>query len=360
MNDTCDCCEGTEQLTPKRSANRPGLNALAYHVGTHATFLETMKARLSNYFLDIPQERENEQGQPWAERIYPLSDLTTRAAGDPSIALLDAWATVGGVLTFYQERIANEGYLRTATERRSILELARLVGYALRPGVASTVYLAYTIDSNFKEEVIIPAGARNQSVPGPDELPQSFETSEKLEARAAWNNLEPRLSRPQTESSIKNGDEKVTGPRVYLKGTSTNLDPNDVLLIKFSEGAKPAPYRVMTVEPAAKADHTLVTLQELPTGNQTLSTRAAHAEKQGSRKAKLTPLNEYVADFSSAASLDITELPALVIEFADDLLKTFAALAEAPASPDRNEAINDTLTDLKRLRDLLKQIPEIN
>ncbi len=29
--------------------------------------------------------------------------------------------------------------LRTAQERRSILELARLVGYELRPGVASSV-----------------------------------------------------------------------------------------------------------------------------------------------------------------------------------------------------------------------------
>ena len=60
------------------------------------------------------------------------------------MALFDAWATIGDVLTFYQERIANEGYLRTATERRSVLELARLVGYQPRPGVAASVHLAYT------------------------------------------------------------------------------------------------------------------------------------------------------------------------------------------------------------------------
>ena len=50
------------------------------------------------------------------------------------------------MLTFYQERIANEGYLRTATERRSVLELARLVGYQLAARrVAASVYLAYTL-----------------------------------------------------------------------------------------------------------------------------------------------------------------------------------------------------------------------
>jgi hypothetical protein len=53
---------------------------------------------------------------------YPLLNLTTRDPSDPAMALLDAWATVADVLAFYQERIANEGYLRTATERRSILE----------------------------------------------------------------------------------------------------------------------------------------------------------------------------------------------------------------------------------------------
>ena len=53
---------------------------------------------------------------------YPaLRALTTRDNSDPTIAVLDAFAVMGDVLTFYQERIANEGYLRTATERRSIL-----------------------------------------------------------------------------------------------------------------------------------------------------------------------------------------------------------------------------------------------
>ena len=84
------------------------------------------------------------------------------------------------MLTFYQERIANEGYLRTATERRSVLELARLVGYEPRPGVAASVFLAYTLDDTVSGEVLIPAGSQAQSVPGPGEIPQLFETSQPL------------------------------------------------------------------------------------------------------------------------------------------------------------------------------------
>src|SRR5437588_3423534 len=179
MNDTCGCCEGVQQLTPASIANRPGLNALAYRVGIHATFLETMRARLSS--LSIPLGELGPLLGPTddpTQPVYPLQTLTTRSLDDPSIALLDAWATVADVFSFYQERIANEGYLRTATERRSILELARLVGYRLRPGVASTVYLAYTVDENQAELADVPPGSLSQSIPGPGEQPQSFETVE--------------------------------------------------------------------------------------------------------------------------------------------------------------------------------------
>src|SRR5712671_1966297 len=125
---SCNCCEGVDVLTPITIMNRPGLDTITYRVGTHGSFLETMKARLSS-------------------SAFPaLPGLTTRETRDASIALLDAWATVGDVLTFYQERIANEGYLGTAIERRSILELAHLVGYRLRPGLSASVYLTYTLE----------------------------------------------------------------------------------------------------------------------------------------------------------------------------------------------------------------------
>ena len=51
------------------------------------------------------------------------------------------------MLTFYQERIANEGYLRTAAERRSVLELARAIGYELNPGVAAGTFLAFSVET---------------------------------------------------------------------------------------------------------------------------------------------------------------------------------------------------------------------
>ncbi len=254
--DACGCCEGTEALTPLPTRNRPGLPELSYRVGTHATFLETMKARLSN--LCLGNENDCRQGKG----AYPLAKLTSREADDFSIALLDACATVADVLTFYQERIINEGYLRTATERFSVRELARLVGYQPRPGVSSSVYLAYTLDDNLKEEIILSKGARSQSIPGSDEMPQTFETSEDLKARTQWNILRPRLTQPQTKASIKAGDGE--NQRIYLKGISNNLKPNDSLLIDFDGNGEANKFkfvRIKDVQPEPVANRTLVILQ---------------------------------------------------------------------------------------------------
>lgn len=261
MKELCGCCEGIEQITPVSNVNRPGLSALVYRVGTHATFLETMLARLSTHYLEETEAGAERHEHP-TPHSHPLHALTTRDSQDASIAFLDAWATVADVLTFYQERFANEGYLRTAIERRSVLELARLLGYQPRPGVASSVYLAYTLEDS--KSVTIPAGSRAQSVPGPDELPQSFETAEDLYARAEWNLLQPRLQRPQAMRPQDFEVEKA----IYLKGTSTNLKANDPVLIDFGRSimvgfpgrSNVDFFRVLKVEPEQSTDRTKVTL----------------------------------------------------------------------------------------------------
>src|SRR3954463_3176159 len=163
---TCGCCEGARVLTPVRASNRPGLSTLAFRAGVHGSFFATMKARLATTEVVAP----GADGQT-PETFRPLTGLTTRDPVDPAIALLDGWASVADVLTFYQERIANEGFLRTATERRSILELARLVGYTLRPGVAASVYLAFTLETPLNPESL--AGINAQNLSGSAGLPSS-------------------------------------------------------------------------------------------------------------------------------------------------------------------------------------------
>src|ERR1700758_4447482 len=126
---TCGCCGGVGVMTPQQENNPPGQSAISDRIGTWATFKDSMLARLSS--SDYPA----------------LAPLKTRDNDDFSIALLDASAVMLDILTFYQERLANESYLRTATQLRSLTELSRLIGYQPAPGVASSVYLAFTLSS---------------------------------------------------------------------------------------------------------------------------------------------------------------------------------------------------------------------
>ena len=253
----CHCCTGTRAWTPVPVENRPGLDEITYRAGRHGEFFETMKARLSTMTVEAPRiSDDGGAGGQTLETFRPLTGLTTRDTGDPSIALLDSWATMGDVLTFYQERIANEGYLRTAEERRSILELARLTGYALRPGVAASVYLAYTLEDSQAEPVEIEAGRRSQSIPGPGEQPQFFETSEKLAARREWNNLKVETTRPQRLQAAT----CFLLPRLHVGGTSTGLKAGDTLLFEFGGGTEFVTRRVEAVVPDFTAGRTTVEL----------------------------------------------------------------------------------------------------
>jgi hypothetical protein len=235
-----DGCHERQPTTPRDLGNPPGLHALAYRVGTHVDFRGAMLAAL--------------------DREAALADLATRADDDATIALIDAWATVLDVLTFYQERIANEGFLRTATEPRSLAELARGSGYEPRPGVAASTHLAFELETaaGAPAETMLPRGLRVQSLPGPGERAQTFETTEPQLARGAWNLLTPR----RTMAQVVGRDT----PALYLRGSDALVDPGDaILLVGPGRRADSRPddwelRTVLAVERVPGSAHTLVRL----------------------------------------------------------------------------------------------------
>ena len=207
----CGCCAGTSVQTPALETNLPGLPAIVYRAGTWASFKESMLARLSS--SDYPA----------------LAGLKTRDDDDFTVAFLDATAVVLDILTFYQERLANESYLRTATQLRSLTELSRLIGYRPRPGVAASAYLAFTLQAAPGQPpdpttpaITIPAGSGVQSIPAQGQKAQVFETSADIQAKPDWNALPVQTSQPW---------QPPGSGSVYLSGTTTQLNLGDVLLI---------------------------------------------------------------------------------------------------------------------------------
>jgi hypothetical protein len=209
---TCGCCAGTSVATPQQISNAPGQPAIAYRTGTWAQFNESMLARLSS-------------------ASYPaLSALMTRDNDDFTIAFLDASAVMLDILSFYQERLANESYLLTAQQLQSLAELSYLIGYQPAPGIAASVYLAFTLTTTpnapsdpTTAPITIPAGTQVQSVPAQGQKPQTFETSAAVPAKPDWNALPILAALPWTYTSSATG--------MYLQGTATQLNPGDLILM---------------------------------------------------------------------------------------------------------------------------------
>jgi hypothetical protein len=98
----------------------------------------------------------------------------------------------------------------------------------------------------------LPVGLRVQSVPGPGEFPQTFETVEEVEARPEWNAMAP----PQTQEA-----PALASTSAYLKGVGLNLKVGDLLLIATTSAPTGsfALRALKTVDDDPDHDRTLVT-----------------------------------------------------------------------------------------------------
>ena len=66
-----------------------------------------------------------------------------------------------------------------------------------------------------------------QSVPGPDEKPQTFETVEEIEARPEWNAIRPWLSETRCPG--------YGATETFLQGVGHNLKAGDALVFVGAE-----------------------------------------------------------------------------------------------------------------------------
>jgi predicted phage baseplate assembly protein len=238
---TRGCCDPAPDARIAPIYNPPGRSSLRYRPGTFATIRRALLAAIP---LQLPH---------W----------TDRGSRDYGVALLDMWATLADVLTFYHERIANEAFLATALLRDSIVHLAALVDYRPNPGAAASVYLWFLADKN--KVAALPPGFRVQTKPAPGAPPVKFETDEALTAYASLNVLRACSREKQTFA--------IDAREALLKGTRTRLSPGDaVLLVGEERERNPASERwdvrrLSAVTPDKASDTTRITWAK-PLGNQ--------------------------------------------------------------------------------------------
>src|ERR1700736_2177290 len=72
--------------------------------------------------------------------------------------LLELFAHIGDILSYYQDRVANESFLGTARTRRSVIEHLRLIGYELGTAAPAAATLSLTVPGSVTATVTVNRG----------------------------------------------------------------------------------------------------------------------------------------------------------------------------------------------------------
>ena len=200
------CCDPPEQppAAPLRPYNPAGLAALAYRIGTFSSFRQAMlddvaRQDLLYYLVDADQATPN-----------PFEKWRAGTEGDYHTMLIELWAYLADILTFYQERIANEAYLPTATQRDSSLRLAELIAYRPNPGAAASALVAFTVAKD--KAVTIASSFRIGSRATPERPAAVFETVAAITALGAHSAI-PLSAKAPTNQFAALSDLQAVGAK---------------------------------------------------------------------------------------------------------------------------------------------------
>jgi len=104
-----------------------------------------------------------------------LPEWTDRSEADFGIVLIELFAYMGDILSYYQDRIANEAFLTTAQERRSVINHLRLLGYEMAPAAPAAARLSLIVADNVKQVVEIRKGDQFATASSKDRKSLTFE-----------------------------------------------------------------------------------------------------------------------------------------------------------------------------------------
>jgi hypothetical protein len=181
---------------------------------------------------------------------YRLPEWTDQSPADLGVLLVDLFAYMGDVVLYYQDRIANESFLNSAVERRSVLNSLRLIGYELAPPVAAAAELSLIFNppsGGGSSIVTVPGGAQFESAATGSATPQTFEyqgldfdidlSSDQVSPNAAGKLVYAGLPVLQSKAQPTTVIGSSTGEpnqQFAIPGAPVILD---TLLVEVNEGA---------------------------------------------------------------------------------------------------------------------------
>jgi len=109
-----------------------------------------------------------------------LPEWTDRSEADFGIVLIELFAYLADILSYYQDRLANEAFLTTAQERRSIINHLRLIGYEMAPAAPAAAKLSLIVANSTNQQVEVRRGDQFATASSKERKSVTFEyTDEK-------------------------------------------------------------------------------------------------------------------------------------------------------------------------------------
>lgn len=128
-------------------------------------------------------------------------DWRDRSEADLGMVLLELFAYAGDQLSYLQDRVALEGYLRTATQYESVRKLLRLIDYSLDPGQAAQATLLFEVVGN--APLYLPAGFQLLTRASPAAPAVVFETTAAAVLRPAISRVALAADAPSSADGLQ-------------------------------------------------------------------------------------------------------------------------------------------------------------
>jgi hypothetical protein len=109
-----------------------------------------------------------------------LPEWTSQSINDFGMVLLQMFAYVGDIIGYYEDRLAGEAFIQTATQAVSIINLAAMLDYQPTLSIGASVTLQITISSAVSGPVTIPVGTEFSTLGSSTVAPVTFITTESL------------------------------------------------------------------------------------------------------------------------------------------------------------------------------------
>jgi hypothetical protein len=153
--------------------------------------------------------------------VIPLSGWRARDKDDFGIMLLEMWAYICDSLSFYDEVLANEAYVRTSFLKPNLRKLIALLGYLPRPAVGSVVKLAAIADGRL--QLMLPTGTAFRSGAFDGNPPQVFELTDEAIIHPFTNRMGIRAPH--------SGVVLTTNPTSLLADLKSEIKEENLLLL---------------------------------------------------------------------------------------------------------------------------------